>query len=223
MPLITAIEKQKRRPRFDLHLDGELAFSLRPELVLAAGLAVGAELTSDRRRWLYDEEQRLGAIESALRLLAMLPRSEKELRDRLKQRGFRKVAVEAAVTRVREMGYLDDAAYAKFFVETRQASTPRSRRALTFELGRKGVDRVLAATSVEDVSDADAAMLAAQRRLRAFSKLDRATFTRRLGSFLGSRGFGYGVTRATIERCWAQCHEDDVDADEDGGLPVDDF
>ena len=102
MPLITALEKQNRRPRFDLYLEGVFAFALRPELVLAAGLAVGAELSSERQRWLYDEEQRLGAIEAALRLLAMSPRSEKELRDRLKKRGFKKAALEAAVTRVRE-------------------------------------------------------------------------------------------------------------------------
>jgi len=225
MPLITALEKQKRRPRFDLYLEGVFAFSLRPELVLASGLSVGAELPSDRQRWLHDEEQRLGAIEAALRLLAMSQRSEKELRDRLKKRGFRKAALEAAVTRVREMGYLDDAAFARFFVETRQASTPRSRRALTFELGRKGVDRELAASSVEEVSDADAAMQAAQRRLRSFSKLDRPAFTRRLGSFLASRGFGYGVTRLTIERCWAQCHADEDASYEDDevALPVDDF
>ena len=221
MPLITALEKHKRRPRFDLYLEGVFAFSLRPELVLASGIAVGAELPSDRQRWLYDEEQRLGATEAALRLLAMSPRSEKELRERLKKRGFAKAALEAAVVRVREMGYLDDAAYAKFFVEMRQASTPRSRRALTFELSRKGVDRALAASSVEDVSDADAAYQAAQRRLRSLHKLDHATFTRRLGSFLGSRGFGYGVTRSTIERCWAECKSGSDDEDVD--LPAGDF
>jgi regulatory protein len=206
MPLITALEKQKRRPRFDLYLEGAFAFSLRPELVLAAGLSVGAELTYERQRWLYDEEQWLGAVEAALRLLAMSPRSEKELRERLKRRGFRTKALDAAVTRVREMGYLDDAAFARFFVETRQAATPRSRRALTFELGRKGIDRALAASSVAEVSDAEAAFEAAQRRLRSLRSLDRATFTRRLGSFLGSRGFGYSVTRLTIERCWVQCN-----------------
>jgi regulatory protein len=221
MPLITALEKQKRRPRFDLYLEGVFAFALRPELVLAAGLAVGNELSSERQRWLYDEEQRISATEAALRLLAMSPRSEKELRERLKKRGFPKAAMEIAVTRVQEMGYLNDAAYARFFVESRQASTPRSRRALSFELARKGVTREVAASSVEEVSDADAAYRAAQRRLRSLQKLDRVTFTRRLGSFLGSRGFGYGVTRATIERCWAERH---VDSDDDDvGLPPDDF
>ena len=224
MPLITALEKQKRRPRFDLYLEGAFAFTLRPELILASGLSVGTELSHERQRWLYDEEQRLGAIEAALRLLAMSPRSEKELRDRLKRRGFKRPAVDAAVTRVAEMGYVNDAAYARFFVEARQASTPRSRRALTFELSRKGVDRGVAASSVEDVSDADAAFAAAQRRLRSFQKLDRVTFTRRLGSFLGSRGFGYGVTRLTIERCWAECHgDDDTPDDEDVALAGDEF
>jgi regulatory protein len=222
MPVITALEKQRRRPRFDLYLEGAFAFSLRPELVLASGLSVGAELSYERQRWLYDEEQRIGAIEAALRLLAMAQRSEKELRDRLKKRGFRKAALETAITRVREMGYLDDAAYAKFFVETRQASTPRSRRALTFELARKGVDRELAASSVEDVSDADAAYAAAQRRMRSFAGLDRVTFTRRLGSFLASRGFGYGVTRMTIERCWTQCNGDTY-GDEEAVVAIDDF
>jgi len=213
MPIITALEKQKRRPRFDLYLEGVFAFTLRPELILASGLAVGAELSPERQRWLYDEEQRLGAMEAALRLLAMSQRSEKELRDRLKKRGFRKAALEAAVTRVREMGYLNDAAYARFFVESRQASTPRSRRALSFELERKGVDRDVAASSVEEVSDADSAYRAVQRRLRSLKKLDRTTFARRLGSFLGTRGFGYGVTRQTIERCWAECRGESDDGD----------
>src|SRR5215213_36813 len=224
MSLITALEKQKRRPRFDLYLEGAFAFTLRPELILASGLSVGTELSHERQRWLYDEEQRLGAIEAALRLLAMSPRSEKELRDRLKRRGFKRAAVDAAMTRVGEMGYVNDEAYAKFFVEARQASTPRSKRALAFELSRKGVDRETAASSVEEVSDADAAFAAAQRRLRAFQKLDRVTFTRRLGAFLGSRGFGYGVVRLTIERCWAQCNGEGDTSDEDEvALAIDDF
>src|ERR1044072_7371129 len=113
MPLITALEKQKRRPRFDLYLEGAFAFTLRPELILASGLAVGSELSSERQRWLYDEEQRLGATEAALRLPAMSPRTQTELRDRLKKRGFRNAAVDAAMTRVSEMGYVNDAAYAK--------------------------------------------------------------------------------------------------------------
>src|SRR3954470_17271895 len=104
MPLVTALEKQKRRPRFDLYLEGAFAFTLRPELILASGLSVGTELSHERQRWLYDEEHRRGAIEAALRLLAMSPRSEKERRARLKGRVFSRAGVDAAITRVSEMG-----------------------------------------------------------------------------------------------------------------------
>lgn len=205
MPTITAIEKQKRRQRANLHIDGEYALSLRLDVISDARLAAGMELTHDQRRELEAEDQRLGAIEAALRLLAMGPRSEHDLRQRLiRRRGFRAEAVDAAVERMRELGYLDDAAFARFWVESRQAGVPRSRRALAYELGLKGVNREQLAEALEPVSDADAAYEAAQRRLRALRGLDRRTFERRLGTFLNSRGFGYGVARATIQRCWSE-------------------
>ncbi|HEX5368693.1 MAG TPA: regulatory protein RecX, partial [Dehalococcoidia bacterium] len=90
----------------------------------------------------------------------------------------------------------------------------RSKRAIAFELSRKGVDRTLTQEALEDYSDADAAFEAAQRRLRALRGLDRKTFERRLGSFLTSRGFGYGVVRGAIERAWAESGYDGVDAGE---------
>ncbi|HEU0073055.1 MAG TPA: regulatory protein RecX [Dehalococcoidia bacterium] len=213
MPTITAIEKQKRGRRANVHLDGEYALSLRLDLIGMAHLDVGAELPPSQRRRLEAEDQRLGAIESALRLLAVGPRSERDLRERLRRRrGFRDEAVDAAIQRMQELGYLDDGAFARFWVESRQAGTPRSRRALAFELSRKGVGRDELDAALEGVSDADAAYDAAQRRLRALRGADKQTFERKLASFLNTRGFGYGVARATIQRCWAEVNEESGDA-----------
>ena len=205
---ITAIQKQKRRLRADIYLDGVYAFTLSLDLVVERRLVVGEELSPETRRDLEVEDQRRGAIESALRSLAIMPRSEKELRDRLKRRGYPRPAVDAAVTRMQELGYLDDAVFARFFVEARQASTPRSRRALAFELGRKGIDRELVSETIATLSDAEAAYDAAQRRLRSLRNLERQDFNRRLGSFLASRGFSYSIARATTDRCWRELAED---------------
>lgn len=209
MATITALEKQKRRTRVNVHLDGAYAFALGIELVVERHLAVGRTLERDEQRELEVEDQRRGAVASALRQLAMQPRSEKDLRDRLGRKGYGRVAVDAAIVRMRELGYLNDAAYARFYVDARIASTPRSRRAIAFELGRKGVERELVSEAVAELSDEDAAYEAARRRLRALSALDRDKFYRRLGSFLASRGFGYGIARSTIDRCWREIHEDD--------------
>jgi regulatory protein len=210
LAIVTSVEKQKRKPRADVYLDGVQMLSLRLDVVVMMGVAVGVELDDKRRREIEAEDQRLGAMEAALRLFAAGPRSERDLRDRLKRRGFRVAAVNAVVDRMRELGYINDAAYARTFVESRLASTPRSRRALAFEMGRKGVDRELAATAIAELSDIDAAYDAAQRRLRAFRNLDREAFTRRMGNFLASRGFGYGVARATTERCYRELHDDEA-------------
>ena len=210
MATITAIEKQKRRPRLDIELDGGLAFSIRLDLAAERHLTVGQALTPAARRELEAEDGRRDAMAAALRLIASAPRSEKDLRDRLGRRDLPPAAVDAAVARLRELGYLNDAAYASFFVEARQASTPRSRRALTFELARKGVDRETSQAAVATLSDEEAAYAAAQRRLRALRSLDREAFRRWLGVFLTSRGFGYGVARATVERCLAELSEADA-------------
>lgn len=222
MPVITAITALKRKPRAEIYLDdGILGPVLRLDVIAVAKLAVGQDLGWPRRRELEDECQRLDAIDAALRLLAMQQRSEKDLRDRLRRRGLRLPAVDAAVARMQEMGYLNDAAYARSYVDARQASTPRSRRALAFELSRKGVDRDLAGQAVAELSDNDAAYNAAQRRLRALRSLDRQAFTRRLGNFLAARGFSYGTARATIDRCWSELAEEREtdDGGEDGWIP----
>ena len=123
MSLITAIEKQKRKPRADVYLDGVVALSLRLDVITMARLRAGDELDAARQRELEAEDQRLGALEAALRLLSMGPRSERDLRERLeRRRGFQPRAVDHAVGRMRELGYINDAAFAKLYVETRQAS-----------------------------------------------------------------------------------------------------
>ncbi|MPZ49122.1 MAG: RecX family transcriptional regulator [Dehalococcoidia bacterium] len=208
-PTVTAIEKQKRRPRADLYLDGVYACTLGIDLIFERHIAVGTQITDTQRRDLETDDQRRGAIAAALRLLSVMPRSEQDLRDRLKHRDFRRTAVDAAITRMRELGYLDDAAFARFWIEARQAATPRSRRALAFELSRKGIDRDLVSETIAPLSDADAAYAAAQRRLRSLCGLDRPGFTRRLGSFLASRGFSYAVARSAIDRCWAELTADE--------------
>jgi regulatory protein len=204
VPTITAIEKQKRRPRADIYVDGVLAFALRLDVVTMSRLSVGDELAPARRIHLEAEDQRLGALEAALRLLSLGPRSERDLRERLeRRRGFNSEAVDQAVSRMRELGYVDDATFAKFYVQARQAS-PRSKRALAFELGRKGVDRGHTEVALEGHDDLEAAYAAAQRRLRSLRDADRVTFERRLGNFLASRGFSFGVARLTIQRCWRE-------------------
>src|SRR4051795_2167360 len=64
--------------------------------------------------------------------------------------GFRPPLVDQAVTRMTELGYLDDEAFARSWVASRDRARPRGGHALRRELQLKGVDRELVDAVVGD-------------------------------------------------------------------------
>jgi regulatory protein len=78
-------------------------------------------------------------LEAAARYLEVRPRSVAEVRRRLTDAGYRPELIEGALERLTALGYLDDAAFARTWVESRDRARPRGARALRDELRRKGV------------------------------------------------------------------------------------
>ncbi len=81
-------------------------------------------------------------LDAAARFLEARSRSVTEVRRRLISAGYGAELVEQAVTRLSEQGYLDDEAFARAWVESRDRARPRGERALRSELLAKGIDRV---------------------------------------------------------------------------------
>jgi regulatory protein len=203
--IITAIERQKRRQRVNVYGEnGRFAFALALHLAADASLHTDMELSQAQVNALQEADARYSAYEAALRLLSYRPRSEREMRRRLARRGIALRLIDETVRRLRERGYLDDEAFARFWTETRETTSPRGRRLIVQELRVQGVDADTAAAATTSVSDEDAAYRAASRRLSAFRGLDYDTFRRRLGGFLVRRGFSYEVARRTMDRCWQE-------------------
>jgi regulatory protein len=78
-------------------------------------------------------------LEAAARFLEVRPRSVAEVRRRLGDAGYRPDLVEGAIERLLALGYLDDAAFARAWVESRDRARPRGARSLRDELRHKGV------------------------------------------------------------------------------------
>jgi regulatory protein len=199
---ITAIEKQRRRQRANVYLDGRYAFSLSLELVTQAGLHEGDTLSPQQVDSLRQADVRHQAHQTALRLLAYRPRSEAEIRQRLVRRGLPPQIVQETIARLHEQGLLSDAAFARFWVEVRDQSSPRGHRLLWQELSAKGIEREIARQAIATVAEEDAALRAAQKKARHLQGQDYPVFRRRLGDFLLRRGFPYTTVRTTVERLW---------------------
>ena len=80
-------------------------------------------------------------LEAAARFLQARSRSVAEVRRRLDGAGYRADLVEGAIERMLELGMLDDEAFARAWVESRDRVRPRGERAIRSELVLKGVDR----------------------------------------------------------------------------------
>jgi regulatory protein len=87
---------------------------------------------------------------AALRFLESRARSTAEVRRRLVTNGYRPDLVESAIERLTELGMLDDDAFARAWVESRDRARPRGERALRAELRQKGVDRPIVDAVLED-------------------------------------------------------------------------
>src|ERR1700721_2022019 len=85
-----------------------------------------------------DPETRARQI--CLRLLTAEPRTRAQLAQALQRRGVPDDAAEAVLSRFTEAGLIDDASFARAWVESRHHSRGLSRRSLSAELRRRGVD-----------------------------------------------------------------------------------
>lgn len=199
---ITALRAQARDPeRVNVFLDGRFAFGLGRQIAVDEGLRVGDVLDTTRVDTLRAADDVGKATNAALNLLARRPRSIREIRDQLHEKGYNTATIDAAVTRLEGWNYVDDADFARFWVENRVAHKPRGRRLLEQELWQKGVDRETARDAVDrsELDEHDAALAIAKAKIRSYAGLDRDVAYRRLGGLLARRGFGYDVVKPVLD------------------------
>jgi regulatory protein len=166
-----------------------------------------------------------------LRALTGAPKTRSQLADLLAARGVPEDAAETVLDRFTEVGLIDDAAFARAWVSSRQSGRGLARRALSAELRAKGVDPEVAAEAVEAVDDDDeraSARRLVDRKVGAMRRLDRATATRRLMGMLARKGYSGGLAAAVVREALDSADAGELedsgvagfdDLDEDSLLP----
>jgi regulatory protein len=199
---ITAIQPQRRdNARVNIFIDGAFAFGLHIDLQLEHDLAPGDDLDEDKIGLILRQDQTKRAISTALNLIAYRSRAAGELKTRLRERDYPPEAIDDAIARMRELGYLDDRDFADRWVESRQTHRPRSVRMLTRELQQKGVAREVIEDTLEDadIDEFGDALALAEHKVASLSGLDEPTRDRRLSGFLARRGYSYDIIRRVMD------------------------
>ena len=142
------------------------------------------------------------ALDSAYRILARRDHTRKELRVKLLQKGFDPAAIEGALVRCRELGYLDDAKTAAI-IAGHLAESGYGPLRVRQTLGQKGLDDAVIEQALVRCGDEASQVLSARRMLeKKASRLNREAdpWKRRQKAyrFLAGRGFPSTVINRAI-------------------------
>jgi regulatory protein len=159
---------------------------------------------------------------AAFDLLARKSWSRAELTRRLKRRGAPDDIARAVVAELTERGYVDDAAFARWWAEARARGRKVGSARLRRELAARGIPATLAAAAVaaafEETPEAERAMEAARRRLPALLRRHPERAPARLRDYLLRRGYPAAVVIAVTKRLLADRMDDAGTADDDGAV-----
>ena len=141
-------------------------------------------------------------------------RSRKELGDKLAAKNVPADVATRLLDRFEEVGLVDDEAFARSWIASRQPGKGLARRALAQELRRKGVDDEVAREALDEIDPAEeeaAARALVRKKLRTLSRVDDTTATRRLVGMLARKGYGSGMAFAVVKDELAAAGRDTLD------------
>jgi regulatory protein len=190
MPEITDV--RERRGKAKVFVDGEFWAELDAAVAIESGLREGAEFSPEELERVRIAGEKPVAMGRALNLLGYRARSEAEIRDRLTRFGYVEGTIEGVVLRLQELGYLDDAEFAR--MKAREKARRYGPRRVSVELRNSGVGEALAREVVEEEfagrSEVGEARSAAARRYNGRGSDAEA---RRVYGFLVRRGYSAEV------------------------------
>ncbi len=215
---ITSLQTQTTdKERISIFADNRFLLGVNALIVLQMGLKVGQVLTEEQLTQLRSEELLQQAVDRALNYLSFRPRSREEVRRYLKKKETPPELIDVVLERLDRLDFVNDRAFASFWIESREQFNPRGSNVLKNELRMKGVDRDVVDELVSDEGDEERALIAGRKKAASLLRLpnmDYKTFRTRLGSFLQRRGFGFSVTTHTVKALWEEMQEDET-IDED--------
>jgi len=190
------------KTRYRVYVDGQSAFVLYKGELSRFHIEEDGELEEEVYEDILQKVVLKRAKARALHLLNDMGRTEAQLRTKLEMGGYPKRITEEAIAYVKSFGYLNDAEYARSFIEGRKAK--KSRNELYAALCRKGIGREEAEQALEEYYDGEDSRTAMEAILRKKKfERDTADYVQRqkMAGYLMRKGFRYDEIRRVLDVC----------------------
>ena len=151
----------------------------------------------------------ISARDYALNIIGFKDRTEKEIREKLTQKGYDENTIEDETEFLKSYGFINDSRYAERFTRDAVNLKKWGKARVKTELLRKGIDREIIGNTIEDIFselDDDRLLSEMQKRFKSsdFSNIKERT---RIFNFYLRRGFSPDEIKGAMNR---MCSFDDI-------------
>ena len=204
MGKITKIEVQKRnKERVNVYIDEVYSFAVNAELVYKKGLKTNMEIDEVRLKEVVKEENLSKCKNTALRIIERSYKTEKEITDKLVEKGYDMESIKPTLEFLREYNFINDESYTKMYVKDRMRT--QGSQKIKYALMRKGVDEGAIASALDTIDkdgEMQVAMELATKKYVQLSKRedDKYKLWNKLCRFLVGRGYDYSLAKDVVKK-----------------------
>ena len=212
MGKITKIEVQKRnKERVNVYIDNVYTFSAYSELIYKENLKVNSEVDEEKLLRIAQKENVSKCKETALRIIERSYKTEKEMQNKLIEKGYDSESVGIAINFLKEYNFINDNNYVKMYIKDRIST--QGKQKIKYSLIRKGISADIIEEFLEDIESEDeksAAIELAKKKYKSISRTetDRFKLWNKLCRYLVGRGYDYSVSKEVVNEV---LDRDDID------------
>ena len=212
MGKITKIEVQKRnKERVNVYIDNVYTFSAYSELIYKENLKVNSEVDEEKLLRIAQKENVSKCKETALRIIERSYKTEKEMQNKLIEKGYDSESVGIAINFLKEYNFINENNYVKMYIKDRIST--QGKQKIKYSLIRKGISDDIIEEFLEDIESEDeksAAIELAKKKYKSISRTetDRFKLWNKLCRYLVGRGYDYSVSKEVVNEV---LDRDDID------------
>lgn len=193
---ITRIERQKRnKTRYNVYIDDEFKASLSDFDILSGGLKEGDNISESKFELAIKNAELNGCFDYIVDYVSKYLKSEKQIRDKLKEKNFSPECIEETISKAKKYNYIDDEYVAGVYARSKSKSSGKVK--IKSELIKMGISKDIAESETEGLDYKDSAIALAEKYLKGRKKITLEE-KNKLYRYLLSRGFSYDEIKVCI-------------------------
>ncbi len=204
MKKITKIEYQKNnKDRVNIYLDDKFEFGVDLNTMIKYSLSKNMELDDEFITEILIEEDKAKAYNYAISVLSRSPKSEKEIRLKITQKGYDVDLANIIIDKLKVNKYIDDEDYSDRFIHDKINLSKYGRRKIKEALYQKGIDRQIIDEKLSLISMDDEikrAYILGEKKLKSMSNIENTKKYVKLSNFLIGKGFDYETIRKVVSK-----------------------